>query len=406
MMTAGGRAGTAIVSQGIYAVSNLALTVIAAVALTSTDFGWLSMALIAYLVVRGPIVAGCGHAAILREAVGAHRATTTALRCGTVIGAIGLVAAVVLTVPWLAAMSATVPLLIRFEVARVVALGCDRPGLALRGDLIWLVSQVLGTAIVLAAFDEPSIGVVIAPWLAGGVLADLATSGRPRFGARSVAFDRTLAVDDLIGVGLHRLALAAGAVVVSASAAAQVRLAILPFNVAATAATALQPMLLARLRQTGGDRPQMGSVSSRFMVAMTGLITINLAVVLGASAVFGDRWGTNLTAAAALIWWVVLLRFGSAATLVLSSIVKTHPDRRRAALLRPRTVHGLATVALVLTLGTAAGQRGIAIGLSLGAVLGIAIWGHATATLDRGPAGAGSDEPHVRAAAAEAAELA
>lgn len=373
----------AVSSQGAYALSNVGLTVFAASALSPADFGWFSMAIIGYLMIRGPIVAGLAHGAIIGPSADDEdliaRSAVAALRIGGVLAVIALLGAIVTSTAWLAVVAVGFPLMIAFEVVRVAAMGLGRPSLALRGDLVWLIVQMIGAWICWHVVESWSLLIVAALWILGGLTAFVSVtpdlrgtwqSGRSSF----AALNRTLAVDDLLANGLQRAALAAGALVVTAAAVAQTRLAIVPFNVVAIAIASLQPMLLTKLRASMGSTEQVFTLWKRYVALAIALTAGNLAVLLVGFSLFGQALGQNFDAAAELIWWVALLRVSAAMTVVLSSTVKVSPAARPRTVLLPRVFHGALSLVLIIVCGATIGWTGIAVGLSLGSVGGTLVW--------------------------------
>lgn len=373
----------AVSSQAAYALSNVGLTIFAASALSPADFGWFSMAIIGYLMIRGPIVAGVGHGAIIGPSATDQdliaRCAVAALRIGGTLSLVALIGAVLTSTAWLVVVAAGFPLMIAFEVIRVAAMGLGRPGLALRGDLVWLVAQMIGAWACWLVIESWSLLIVAGLWVLGGLTAlisvtpDLRKTWRP--GHTSFApLNPTLAVDDLLANGLQRAALAAGALVVTAAAVAQTRLAIVPFNIVAVAIASLQPMLLTKLRESAGNAEQVFTIWKRYFALAIALTAGNLAVLLVGFSFFGDALGQNFNAAVDLIWWVALLRVSAAATVVLSSTVKANPAARPRTVLLPRVFHGALSLVLILVCGASVGWMGIAMGLSLGSVGGTFVW--------------------------------
>ena len=372
----------ALASQGAYALSNLGLTIFAAFALNPTDFGLFSMAIIGYLVVRGPIVAGIGHEAIIYSSTSSSdtiaRCAAGGLRFGAGFGALGLLVAIVTTSPWLAVASLGFPVMICFEVLRVAALGVGQSGLALRGDLMWLGAQIGAAASAWHVIESWSLTAFAMLWIIGGLAALAAVSPNLRASwptaGTGAPLNRTLALDDLLANGLLRGALASGALVVSATAVAQTRLAIVPFNVVAVAFASLEPMLLAQIRQAAGGTRQVFALWKKYLSLAIALTTLNLLGLLIGFSLFAEALGENFAAAAEVIWWIALLRVSSAATLIFSSTVKAHPACNPRSVLLPRMVQGALTLVLVITLGATVGWAGIAIGLSLGSLGGTCLW--------------------------------
>lgn len=379
----------AVTSQGAYAASNVALTLVAAALLGPDDFGELSVALLLYLLVRGPIVAAFGQAAIVDPSAltgrqlcqdAQRRTLRTTAGPAILIFAFGLL----MGMPtWQLMLVAAFPVLVTFEVVRTTMLGLGLPAVAARSDAAWLLVQLVGT-FALARFQDASVLSIAAPWACGGFIAFAiaATNLRgddAREASRNWSLTRSLALDELLASGLQRGSMALSALIVGAAAIAQLRLAIVLFNGVLVIGSALLPRLLRTYRnELSGTGSRLWDAWRNYAATMAGLVAFSFVALQALSAGFATQLGSNVTSAATFIAPVAVFRLGGAMTMASSSMMRAGRSLSTNTLLRTRLVDGIATGALSLGFSYYWGITGLAYALAITAIGSASLWLFAT----------------------------
>ena len=388
----GRRISQAVLSQVAFALSNALVTLVAAWQLEPAEFGSVSIALLIFLLLRGPLVGSIGHASIVTHAAESPdhvaklmlAAMTRAASLGLVPALAGVLYALAGYGPqWLVPLALLFPALISYEVVRIMALGLDRQQLAAKADLVWLALQAAGTAAALLIWPGQQLAVVL-PWAFGGVFAAAMTRSVLRSQAGSCAdidleiesgLATTFFIDDVLANGIQRSTLAASAIVVSTLAVAQVRLALVLFNAVLVVGAAMQPLILRRFRQEYLDLGAPSWRTWRLYTATIGALTAaTLVCLVTVSHLVGQSLGPNFAAAGSFFGWIALLRASDAAAVAASSMIKSDKGARRSDLLAPRAFQGITTAALVLALGFTYEASGLAAGLALGTTAGAIGW--------------------------------
>lgn len=399
-----GRALWTIGTQALSSASNFLLSGVVLVVASARAFAVFSICLTTYLLVLqfARFVIGIpvliqqatspGHLQDRNTAEERDGAAGFAVLSGLAIApALVLVAAVwPESAPQFLVLAAAMPFLLAQDALRHVAIAAGRPQLAVAADGTWVVLQVLGFAIAVAAGSE-SPATLLAVWCAAGAVSAVglggllhATPAVTRSIAwlrRNAALCRRLAVEFLVNSGSY-YALSYGLVIMAGAAelgdfrAAQTLFG--PASVLLMGGAALGVPESVRMRR---NRSHLLRLSARLSVALT---VLSLACGLGVYAllpIVGPELFPSWPAVRAVIPWLTL--FGAAIGAGAGPVAILRALGASRWLLHARTLAACIVLGVGLPASAWLGARGAFLALALGeCILAARAWRQVTRDIE------------------------
>lgn len=380
--------------QVLSSASNLALIVVAARTSSPETFGAFSLAYLGYAVALGVGRAGGADVLLLRAGADPEQGRTGAAPLLAVALALGFLLLPFLLVAGviggdslgrlLIALALVLPMLLMQDAVRHCFFARREPRAAVKNDLIWIVLQAAGFALVLANGLENAPEVLLLAWgiAAGGAGAIGARrlGVRPRFSAVGawVRHDREriwgFVSDFLLTIGSVSAAIYLVGAIAGLAAVAAIRGAELlfqPLNALFSGLRVLTLPALAKAATDGGLQVRVGARNLSAAYALTAAAWA--AVVLALPDVAGRAiLGVTWSSAEALLLAIGVLYLARAAAVPAMDGLRALGAARRLILVR------LVFVAMLFT-GTVAGAaagggHGAAYGLALASCAGLAAW--------------------------------
>lgn len=388
----GGTAAWTLIDQALSSLTNVALSIVVARAVSPTEFGGFSVALIAFTFAVGllraivcePYVITINTMTERRQRVAKSDATGSALSVGAVGSLLCLAAAPLLSdeAKWsLIGLAVMLPGILLQDTVRFIFFAARRPQLAALLDGIWAVGQLATVGFLLWAGTE-SLFLLVLAWGASATVAGLVglviTRTRPRPGRvvswwrRQHALSSKFAVDYLVQMGLVNLTYFVvgwmlGLRALGAIRGAQVLLG--PLQLLSSGITAFALPLFSRMASRG--RPVLRP--ALVVGAGTGLIAVGWSLILlllpdqlGA-ALLGETWANAAGVLLPMCALYVAIALGIGGLIGLKSMAHSG------------TVLGVTLVYAPLflalgalgsaTFGVAGGASGMAIAQTAGTVL-------------------------------------
>lgn len=385
------RAGWGVADQAVSSLTNFAIVVVAARALTLDEFGAVSVALAVYAVALGIVRAMAGEPLVV-----CHSATTPEQAAGTARGALatalglGIVGAAGLVVVGasvggdlgaaLVALALVLPGLVVQDTWRFTFFALGRARSAFANDTVWF----LGLAVGLLAFPVDSIPRVVLAWgAAAGVAALLACVQarllpaarrvRPWLGDHAHLWPRYVSEFLTVSAGWHAallgLGVVAGVAAVGTLRAGQVLVG--PLNVAFLAVPLVAVPESARLWRAGHGAPARHGVWISAALASLALGWGCVVAVLPASvgqSLLGSAWtdARSILLPVSVVMVVMGVNLGSFCALRVLGAARESLGVR---LVSTPVVLVMATVG-----GAVDGARGAAWGWALAAGLAAPLW--------------------------------